>query len=160
MTVDPIDREILVRVQDGIPIEERPFAGIAEALSIGETEVVERLAALRRAGVVRRFGSRVHPRRAGISVHAMVAWKVPPESVRAVGTAMARHPEVTHCYERTTCPGRWEYNLYTVLHGHEMETVTGHIRDLARETGIDEYLVLPSTREYKRVATGRIREGP
>lgn len=156
--MDAIDAELLRRVQDGIPIEERPFLRIAETLSIGETEVVERLECMKRRGIIRRFGSRVNPRMAGITVHAMVAWRVPPDRVAEAGTEMAKDPEVTHCYERRISPMRWEYNLYTVLHGYDVETVLGWIGDLARRTGLDDYQVLLSTREYKRTPVGRIRE--
>jgi siroheme decarboxylase len=155
--MDAIDLEILRRVQDGIRIEKRPFSRVAEALSISETEVVERLENMKRSGIIRRFGSRINPRPAGITVHAMVVWRVPPDRVVEVGAEMAKHPEVTHCYERRTHPGRWEYNLYTVLHGYDTETVLGHIRHLARRVGAGDYRVLISTEEFKRVPAARIR---
>jgi DNA-binding Lrp family transcriptional regulator len=158
--MDAIDSEILLWAQDGIGIEARPFLGIADYLGLDETEVIERLVGLKQKGIVRRFGSRVNPRLAGISFHAMVAWRVRDDRLEEVGTMMAENPEVTHCYERQTLPGRWDYNLYTVLHGNDQETVLAEIRDLSRETGVDEYLVLPSTVEFKRVPGGRLREGP
>ena len=156
--VDDCAGLLMASEYEPIPIEERPFLRIAETLSIGETEVVERLECMKRRGIIRRFGSRVNPRMAGITVHAMVAWRVPPDRVAWVGTEMAKDPEVTHCYERRISPMRWEYNLYTVLHGYDVETVLGWIGDLARRTGLDDYQVLLSTREYKRTPVGRIRE--
>ena len=46
----------------------------------------------------------------------MVGWRVPADRVETVGRLMAADPEVTHCYERAVVPGRWEHNLFTVLH--------------------------------------------
>lgn len=155
--MDEVDREILRRVQDGIPLEARPFSRVAKALSIGEAEVVGRLESLIQRGVVRRFGSRVNHRKAGIAVNAMVVWKVPPERVAEVGTGMAGHPEVTHCYERRIHPGRWEYNLYTVIHGQDRETICNLVERFSRHADIDEFLILTSTREFKRTPAGRIR---
>jgi siroheme decarboxylase len=154
-----IDEEILSRLQDGIPIEESPFARIAAEMNLGEDDVIRRLRTLKEAGIIRRFGSRINPRRARIAVNVMVAWKVPGDLADAAGALMAEYPEVTHCYRREIVPGRWEYPLYTVLHGYDQQTVNYHIRMLSRITGISEYIVLTSTREFKRTAAGRIRPG-
>ncbi len=158
--MDAIDRAILRLSQDGIPLEERPFAGIAAELGLSETEVVARLAALKERGVVRRFGARINPRQAGIAVNVMVAWIVPPARIGEVGRTMAGFPEVTHCYERRAVPGRWEYTLYTVLHGRDRAEVLGQVDRLSERTGIGDYAILTSTREFKRTPAGRIRENP
>jgi len=158
--MDGTDRAILRLVQDGIPFEEQPFSCIAKTLLLDEVEVVGRLERLKQSGIVRRFGSRIDPRQAGIAVNVMVVWKVPPDRVAEVGRTMAGFPEVTHCYERRVHPGRWEYNLYTVLHGCDRAVVLGQVERLSRRTGIGEYVVLTSTREFKRTPPGRFREEP
>lgn len=154
--MDRIDREILSSTQDGIGLEERPFLHVARRLGISEEEVVCRLQRLEEADVVRRFGTRINPRKAGFAANAMVAWRIPPERIAAIGTAMAESPDVTHCYERRTAPGRWEYNLYTVLHCRDRETALGKVESLARATGAAEYRILFSTEEFKRRPGGRI----
>lgn len=158
--MDEIDREILRLTQDGIGIEGRPFLRVARNLKISEEEVVGRLRKLERAGVVRRFGTRINPRKAGFAANAMVAWSVSPDRIVDIGTAMAESPDVTHCYERRTIPGRWEYNLYTVLHCHDKETVLRKVGALSRATGATGYRILISTEEFKRRPSGRIEAAP
>ena len=41
--IDPTDLQLIVAVQEGLPIISRPYAHIAEQLAIDETEVIERL---------------------------------------------------------------------------------------------------------------------
>ncbi|KLK87249.1 transcriptional regulator [Methanoculleus sediminis] len=154
--MDRIDRELLRLTQDGIGIEERPFLHAATALGIGEEEVVARLQRLRQNGVVRRFGTRINPRKADFPANAMVVWSVPRDRIADIGAAMAESPDVTHCYERRTIPGRWEYNLYTVLHCRDREDALRRVAALSRATGAAEYRVLFSTEEFKQRPGGRI----
>ena len=64
---------------------------------------------------------------------------------------------VTHCYERRTVPGRWEYTHYTVHHGYSRDEVLGQVRQVAEKIGCPDYTVLFSTREFKRVPNVRMR---
>lgn len=148
------DQSLLQRLQRGIPLVEEPYREIAEELGISEAEVISRLKSLLSLGVIRRLAVRVDHRKAGILVNAMVAWRVPPGGVVEVAEAMARSAEVTHCYERTPIPGRWDYNLYIVLHGRRREEIDRSVDHLSRTTGITDYAVLISTRELKRAPPG------
>ena len=65
---------------------------------------------------------------------------------------------MTHCYERRPVPGRWEYTHYTVHHGYSKDQVLDEIRAIAEQTGLRDYLVLFSTREFKRVPNVRMQE--
>ena len=75
-----------------------------------------------------------------------------------MGKRLAAFPSVTHCYERRPVPGRWEYTLYTVHHGYSQNLVLDEIRAIAERTGYRDYLVLFSTREFKRVPNVRMQE--
>ncbi len=152
----PLSWAVLQQLQDGVPIVDEPFGEIARQLGVSEEEVFACLESLEAEGVVRRFGARIDQRRCGITVNAMVAWRVPPDSVEPVGRAMAAHPEVTHCYERSTVPGRWEHNLFTVLHQPDERSLWRHLSALSAESGIDDFVVLVSGREFKRVPAARI----
>ncbi|WP_309493121.1 siroheme decarboxylase subunit beta [Candidatus Hecatella orcuttiae] len=154
--MDSIDREILYLLQEGLPLSSEPFALIAEKLGITPGEILSRLKLLREEGVIRRFGASLRPPKVGILANAMVAWKVPSGRVEAVGTALSRFPEVTHCYERRTVPGKWDYNLYTVVHGPNQETVRRLVARMAKKTGIKDFIILFSTKEFKRASAGRI----
>ncbi|MCM2466895.1 Lrp/AsnC family transcriptional regulator [Methanoculleus sp. CWC-02] len=154
--MDEVDRELLRLTQDGIGLEERPFLHAARRLRISEEEVVARLRRLRQTGVVRRFGTRINPRKAELVANAMVVWSVPSDRIAGIGAVMAESPDVTHCYERRTIPGHWEYNLYTVLHCRDREDAHRRVAALSRATGAVDYRVLFSTEEFKRRPSGRI----
>jgi len=152
----PLSVAALYELQAGVQMVEEPFRDVARRLGVSEEEVFACLEVLREGGVLRRFGARIDQRRIGITVNAMVAWGVPPDRVETVGPAMAAHPEVTHCYERRTIPGRWEHNLFTVLHQPDHESLWRHLSALSAESGIEEFVVLVSGREFKRVPAARI----
>jgi DNA-binding Lrp family transcriptional regulator len=157
--MDDIDGKILAALSGGIGFETNPFRGIAGSLGLHEDEVVDRIRSLVRDGVIRRISARINHRNLGIVYNAMVVWNVPERLVVKTGALMAGYPEVTHCYERECVPGRWDYNLYTVLHGYSEEEVDWHIRQLSELTGIDTYEVLYSLKELKRVPPGGMSAG-
>jgi DNA-binding Lrp family transcriptional regulator len=156
--MDPLDRRLLGELEGGLPFVPEPFHDIGNRLGISGEEVIERLRRLMADGVIRRFRGRINQRLIGISANALVAWKVPDAGDGDAGPLLASYPGVTHCYERTRVPGRWEYSLYTVHHGYAREEVLDEVRGISEKTGIRDYIVLFSTKEFKRVPNVRIRE--
>ena len=55
--MDPLDRRILDGFQRGLPLVPRPYAAMAERLGCTESELLERLARLKAAGMVARVGA-------------------------------------------------------------------------------------------------------
>ena len=58
-------------ITDGLPLDPRPFARVAERLGATEETVIDRLAALRRDGLIRRFGVIVRHQELGYCANAM-----------------------------------------------------------------------------------------
>ncbi|MEI7995709.1 MAG: Lrp/AsnC family transcriptional regulator, partial [Methylococcaceae bacterium] len=54
--LDARDRQLLERVQLGLPVCPRPYAEIGAALDMPETEVLERLTRLKQNGLIKRMG--------------------------------------------------------------------------------------------------------
>ncbi|MEM0488093.1 MAG: AsnC family transcriptional regulator [Candidatus Bathyarchaeia archaeon] len=150
--MDEIDRKILFEMKRGIPLVTEPFKEIATRLRITQKEVISRLIKLRERGVIRRFGASIEPRRIGLSANAMVVWKVPESRVEEVGTFLSKFKEVTHCCERKTIPRKWEYNLYTVMHAQERETIEMLVKKFSDTIAISDYLVLFSKRKLKKTS--------
>jgi DNA-binding Lrp family transcriptional regulator len=124
---------------------------LGEELGISEEEVIRRLKGLEEQGVIRRFAATIGHRALGILANAMIAWRVPPEQVERVGEIFAASKEVTHCYERASDP-EWPYNLYTVVHSRSREDCLTIASNLSKVSGIEEYRVLFSEREYKKTS--------
>ncbi|MDI6906785.1 MAG: AsnC family transcriptional regulator, partial [Thermoanaerobacterales bacterium] len=149
MLTEETDREIVRRLQAGLPLVSRPFGDIAARVGLTEEEVMDRVRALLDGRYLRRFGAALRHQRVGFAGNALVAWKVPPERLDEVGRTVAGFPGVTHCYHREG-PPHWPYNLYSMVHKPTREACQEYIRELAGKVKVDDYLVLFSERELKR----------
>jgi DNA-binding Lrp family transcriptional regulator len=147
-----IDRAILRITQDEIPLVKEPFEEIAKEIGIAPEEIITRLKKLISNGVIKRLGISVNQRKVGLVANAVVAWKVPQKQVESVGNMLSAYKEITHCYERITIPGKWEHNLFTVIHGYNRESVEEVAKRLAEAVGIEEYLVMFSKEQFKRTS--------
>jgi DNA-binding Lrp family transcriptional regulator len=150
-TVDDLDKKVIGLIQGDLPLDPRPFAVMAEKIGISENEFVERVRSLKERGVIRRFGATLRHQEAGFSSNAMVAWLVPEHKVEEVGETMAQFREVTHCYQRRP-QKNWKYNLYTMIHGDNEYECISIARGISNETGIEDYILLFSEREFKKTS--------
>jgi DNA-binding Lrp family transcriptional regulator len=156
--LDLTDVCLLRELERGLPLVPAPFEEIGKRLDLNGEEVVERIRHLKEAGIIRKLRARIDQRKVGISANALVAWKTTRTGDGDLGKLLAAFPAVTHCYERRPVPGRWEYTCYTVHHGYSQDQVLEEVRVVAEQTGCPDYLVLFSTREFKRVPNVRMRE--
>lgn len=154
--MEKIDKAILHAMQDGILMLKEPFAEVAKKTGISQDEVIDRLKRLISEGVMRRFGVSVNQRKIGITANALVVWKVPQNRVEEVGKTMSSYREITHCYERQTIPGKWEYNLFTVIHEYDHESGKQFAKKLSKAVGLKEYMVLFSVKQLKRTSVATL----
>ena len=156
--MDATDLLLLRELEKGLPLIPEPFEEIGSQIGLSGEEVLKRIRILREDGIIRKYRARINQRRAGILANALVTWMPEDGREKDAGRILAGFPEVTHCYERTPVPGKWEYTHYTVHHGPDRETVFSEIRKIAESSGIREYQVLFSIGEFKRVPNVRISE--
>jgi DNA-binding Lrp family transcriptional regulator len=147
--LDKIDESLLFELSQGVSLNAQPFSNIAAKLGISIEEVLTRLAKLKQAGVIRRFGATIKPNNVGFVANAVVAWNVPDDRVGEVGMFLSSFREITHCYERSAIPGRWSYNMYTVMHAQDRQAIEQMIKLLAETIGIPDYVILYSKRDLK-----------
>jgi DNA-binding Lrp family transcriptional regulator len=150
--VDEADRRLLAAIQQGLPLVPRPYAEIAAELGISEMEVVARLAWLKEAGVIRRFGVVVRHHELGYSANAMVVWDVPDGQVAELGHCLAGFDFITLCYRRPRRLPQWRYNLYCMIHGKSREEVLAHLEWMVNHCGLQNltHEVLFSRRRFKQ----------
>jgi siroheme decarboxylase len=140
----------LVRaLQEDLPLVPEPFAAVGEAIGMTGEEVLGRLAEWKRAGIVRRFGAAVRHYKLGYVANGMSVWNVPEARIEDVGRIFAARREVSHCYERERIPG-FPYNVFGMVHGRAPEDVTRAVAAMAEASGLTEYDILWSAREFKR----------
>lgn len=149
--IDETDKKVIALIQGDLPMHPRPFSVLAERTGMAEEEFLARIQRLKKEGVIRRFGATLRHQEAGFSSNAMVAWRVPEKQIASVGKAMAGFRHVTHCYYRK--PNRdWKYNLYTMIHAEDRAACRDLARSMSRETGIDDYALLFSEKEFKKTS--------
>jgi len=81
----------------------------------------------------------------------MIVWRVSAGQEEAAGEIFAGAEEVTHCYERATSPD-WPYNLYTMVHSRSKEDCLRIADQLSKASGVDDYRILFSEKEYKKTS--------
>ena len=150
--VEPVtDAEIGVikELQEDLPIEGSPFAPMATRLGISQQQLFDTAQSFQQRGILRRYSAVLHHRRAGFKANAMGVWKVPSGRSIDVGNIMARSTQVSHCYERPTFPD-WEYTHFSMIHATSKQKCEEAAKQISEATGITDYMLLYSTREYKK----------
>ncbi|HWQ60802.1 MAG TPA: AsnC family transcriptional regulator [Negativicutes bacterium] len=155
---DDLDRKIIAAMQDDLPLVPRPYAAVAERLGVGEDELLARLQRYRAGGELRRMGAVLRHREVGYAANALCAWQVPADRLEEAAATMAASAAVTHCYAREPRPG-WPYNFYVMLHGHTREECAQLAEALAAGLDLGEFVMLFSTREWKKTSMRYFGEG-
>lgn len=137
-------------VQEDLPLVERPFAVQGEQIGCSERDVLDMLQSFKDRKLMRRFAAVMNHRNAGFKANAMGVWAVPDDRLEELGPAMAGFAAVSHCYRRPTYDD-WPYSVFTMVHGRSARDCEATIEAIRAETGVDEYALLWSIKEYKKV---------
>lgn len=145
------EKSVVAAIQGDIPVTARPYAELAARSGLTEEAFLATLRDLKARGYIRRFGATLRHQKSGYAANAMGAWRVGEDRVEAIGRHMAAQRQISHCYRRNPTP-EWPYNLYTMIHADCEANCHAIARAIARETGIDDYLLLFSRRELKKTS--------
>ncbi|MEX0763402.1 MAG: AsnC family transcriptional regulator [Dehalococcoidia bacterium] len=143
------DIAFIMEMQEDLPVVSRPFDGMAERLGMTVQDLFSYADQMVERRLMRRYSAVLYHRRAGFSANAMIVWRVPEERAQEVGEIMAQSPAVTHCYQRPTYPD-WKYTHFTMIHATSRTKCEEVADEIQKATGIDDRLLLYSTREYKK----------
>ena len=158
--LDDIDRRLVLATQEGLPLVSRPFEAVAAMVGIPAAEVLDRLARLRDAGVIRRIAAVPNHYRLGYVANAMTVWDVADGEADRAGALLAGWPGVSHCYRRPRHLPVWPYSVFAMLHGRDRAAVAAEVAKIAAALGplSHSHQVLFSTRILKKTGlrlTGR-----
>lgn len=145
----PDDIRAIRALQVDMPLVSRPFAAEAETVGMSEDELLGFGRKFVEDGRMRRCAAILRHRRAGFLANGMGVWKMPEEKAQELGYRIAAYPQVTHCYQRPTYED-WPYRVFSMVHARTEEKVREVISGIAAETGLSEYDILFSTREFKK----------
>lgn len=147
--VGPREAALVRALQTPLPLEARPFDALARAAGVDAAELLA-FGKRHLGGAVRRYVGTLRHRKLGVKENGMIVWNVPAAEQARVGAVLAQAPEVSHCYARNAIPG-FPYTLYSMVHGPDRESCRALASRLAGETGVSDYALLFSVREFKKV---------
>ena len=127
-----------------------PSPPAAAALGITVDELLLALEDLQRRGYLRRFAAILRHRKAGFGANGMAVWAVPPDDIASMGQTMAGYTTISHCYQRPVYED-WKYNLFTMIHARKKGECEDFVAELAERHALDDFAVLYSTTEYKKI---------
>ena len=151
MSISEQDKKIVRALQSDFPICSEPYKEIAEKIGISQGELLQRLEEMKQEGILRKMGAVLRHVEVGYRANALIVWVVPPERMDEVAAKMCAHSEVTHCYDRNTAPD-WPYNFYTMIHMETPESCIQFARELSEETGISQYELQFTEKEWKKTS--------
>lgn len=141
--METLDRKILEIIQDGFPLEERPYAALGRRLGVSEEDAFEHVENLRKSGVIRRLGGIYDSRRLGY-ISRLCAGVVPEGNLDGFAAAADKIPAITHNYIRSHAYNVW----FTVIARSEAE-IQETVRGLEAETALHDAHVLSASKMFK-----------
>ncbi len=152
MGLNLTDLRLLAAIQDGLPLDPRPYARVAEQAGLTEDETITRLDRLAREGVIRRFGVVVRHHELGYRANAMVVWDVPDAQVRDAGRRHARLPYVTLSYRRQRSRPHWTYKHFCKNNGRNRARVEAMVEEASAAAGLGGFAreILFSRKRFKQ----------
>jgi len=155
--LEALDQKILEIVQDGFPLEERPYAALGRLLGVSEEVAFDSVERLRKSGVIRRLGGVYDSRRLGY-ISRLCTGVVSEDKLEGFAAAVDKIPAITHNYVRSHAYNVW----FTVIARSESE-IQETVRGLEAETVLHDAHVLSASKMFKintvmKAASGQATE--
>lgn len=148
-SLDPRFEPYVRVLQQDLPISPTPFSDLADRADLTESELLSAAQELISIGAMRRFAAVLKHVSAGFKTNAMVCWAAAESEIERAGSELAKHSSVSHCYQRATSPD-WPWPLYTMIHCRTESELEQVIDELRSASGLSEYRVLRTVKEYKK----------
>ena len=150
--LDPLDRQIILATQSGLPLEAQPYHAVARQVGVSPEEVMARMRRMLEIGMIRRIGAVPNHYALGYKANGMTVWDVPDERVDELGERVGALDFVSHCYHRPRHLPEWPYNFFAMVHGHDKPEVEEQVRQIAELLGEADrgHEILYSTRILKK----------
>jgi DNA-binding Lrp family transcriptional regulator len=155
---DPVNARILAISEDKIEgFVREPFEEIAKRSGLGVDVVMARIAAMLRAGTIRRVRQTLLA--TNLAAGALVAWKVPEDKIDAAFDWMYRHdPFSGHVVLRSaeTVSAGSDYKLWTTVKVPQGFSLEAHCQLLAKKVGAESFRLM-SAKGIFTLGVGHVR---
>lgn len=142
MILTDFQKGLLNILQSGLPVCQRPYAAIARELAVDEERVLNEVAGLREAGVIRRIRAVIDYRALGFA-GTLATVHVPEYKLDTVAGAVNALEGVSHNYLR-----KHYYNMWFTLQERSEEAIDARLAGLSERLGI-AFHSLPVVRYFK-----------
>src|SRR5215813_11081370 len=143
---DPVNAKILAVSEDKIEgFVREPFEEIANRSGVSVEVVMARIAAMLRAGTIRRVRQTLLA--TNLAAGALVAWKVPEHQIDAAFDWMFQHdPFSGHVVLRSTetASAGSDYKLWTTVKVPQGFSLESHCQLLAKKVGAERFRLMPA----------------
>src|SRR6266567_9362458 len=143
---DPVNAKILAISEDKIEgFVREPFEEIASRSGVGGDIVMARIAAMLRAGTIRRVRQTLLA--TNLAQGALVAWKVPEDKIDAAFDWMFQHdPFSGHVVLRSTdtASAGSDYKLWTTVKAPQGFSLEAHCELLVKKVGAERFRLMPA----------------
>ena len=139
--MDELDRQLINRLQRGLPLVRQPWQQVAEELHCPPSELLDRLHDLLEDGMLTRFGPMFDIERLG-GAFTLAALAIPEARFDAVAEQLNALPQVAHNYRREH---RW--NMWFVLACATAQELADTLSRIEALTGL-AVLNLPKEHTY------------
>jgi len=138
---DVIDKNIVNRLQHGLPITERPYRDVARELGLEESNLISRIDKLLERKILSRFGPMFDAAR--MSGHVtLAAMAVPANRFDEITELVNGFPEVAHNYARDH-----RLNMWFVIASDKALRAYEVITEISNRSGLDVY-DFPKQKEF------------
>lgn len=151
VVMDALDKRIIRIMQEEFPLVPEPYKYYADKIGITQDELLARLRKYKKEGKIRKMGAVLKHVQAGFRANSLCAWVVEPARLDEIGETLANCPEISHCYDRNPLP-QWPYTIYTMIHAQTRKECSQIAAKLAQENNLVDYVMLFSTKEWKKTS--------
>ena len=144
------EKDIARLIQNDLAARKYFFNEAGGMLGLSGKDVLQKVKELLESGHIRKFGAILRHQKAGFDQNALVVWSVPAGREETIGKILAQFSFISHCYQREPA-FMTKYNVFTMLHASD-KSISALIDEIVRATGISDYLILKSVKEYKKTS--------
>ncbi len=141
--MDAKDKQLLNRLQQGLPLKKDPYNSIAEELGLTKDDVVARIQKLVASKYIRRIGGVFDTKAMGYT-SLLLGARVEEEIFYEVARFINEHPGVTHNYRR-----RGMLNMWFTLATRTEEERDKFIDEVKRKFGVKQIFCFPKLQQFK-----------
>lgn len=142
-------RNVIRVLQNDLPEVPKPFAELADEVSLSEHRLLDIAGKMLESGIMRRYGAVLHHSNLGLTANVMAVWDVDEDEDEVLQEVAGMHM-ISHCYLRPRGQG-WPYNFYTMIHCRTRQDALQATADIATVLNNSRYRLLWTLREFKKI---------